>query len=233
MISCSFRQRWRNSLSTLSARVTRTLQQCDFQCQWSSSWNDEPWSWRQWIQVVQYEQKTFMSSPARAEGYDTPVHQREDSTTFMIPWPVWDLGAAHSLRAQEIGQAFQVNTTNAFNSVERLRDSLRLWVSLPGRRLCQLAVSPFHYLSLSVRISGSLRTLPGLTEPAGVTVPTTPSCKLPTASTWVHRRPGPGRPCPDRGPLSLSYARGSLGSPLEWQWLGHHGVPTHPMMTVT
>ena len=25
-----------------------------------------------------------MSSPARAEGYDTPAKQREDSTTFMV-----------------------------------------------------------------------------------------------------------------------------------------------------
>ena len=57
-----------------------------------------------------------------------------------------------------------------------------------------------------------------------VTVPTTPSCKLPTASTSVRRRPGPGRQGPDRldpgsgpgGRSRSSYARGSLGSPLEW-----------------
>ena len=26
----------------------------------------------------------FMSSPARAEGYDTPTQEREDSPTFML-----------------------------------------------------------------------------------------------------------------------------------------------------
>ena len=30
------------------------------------------------------EQKIFMSSPACADGYDTPAQQREDPTTFMV-----------------------------------------------------------------------------------------------------------------------------------------------------
>ena len=32
----------------------------------------------------QDNKKIFMSSPACADGYDTPAQQREDSTTFMV-----------------------------------------------------------------------------------------------------------------------------------------------------
>ena len=35
--------------------------------------------------VAPLHKKIFMSSPACAEGYDTPAQQREDSTTFMCP----------------------------------------------------------------------------------------------------------------------------------------------------
>ena len=42
----------------------------------------------------QDNKKIFMSSPACADGYDTPAQQREDSTTFMVAKPTGDLGSA-------------------------------------------------------------------------------------------------------------------------------------------
>ena len=37
----------------------------------------------------QDNKKIFMSSPACADGYDTPAQQREDSTTFMVAKVSW------------------------------------------------------------------------------------------------------------------------------------------------
>ena len=36
------------------------------------------------MKVVESSKKIFTSSPACAEGYDTPAQQREDSTTFIL-----------------------------------------------------------------------------------------------------------------------------------------------------
>ena len=48
-----------------------------------------------------------MSSPACADGYDTPAQQREDSTTFMVakvvnPGPHWHRGLVLGPRAPRV-----------------------------------------------------------------------------------------------------------------------------------
>ena len=57
--------------------LARAINNKPFQC---SDGCDSPQRRRTAARV---EQKIFMSSPACADGYDTPAQQREDSTTFM------------------------------------------------------------------------------------------------------------------------------------------------------
>ena len=59
---------------------------------------------------VPVEQKIFMSSPARAEGYDTPAAQlREDSTTLMQSYPLFY--PFQQTQTRSSGEITQVCTT--------------------------------------------------------------------------------------------------------------------------